>query len=95
VGTYGRITFTIQVHSRYRARETVRELRKWLESSLEGILLKEGLWETGTGSLDPEIPKIIEVLGGPREESPTGPLCRSLPCACCGGHVETPPVREI
>ncbi len=71
MGPYGRITFTIQVCSRHRARETVRELRKWLESSLEGILIEEGLWETGTGSLAPEIPKIIEVLGGQREESPT------------------------
>jgi hypothetical protein len=71
VGAYGWITFTIQVHSKYRARETVRELREWLESSLEGILVEERLWETGTGSLIPEIPKIIEVLVGPREESPT------------------------
>ncbi len=42
-----------------------------MESSLEVILVKEGLWETGTGSLTPEIPKIIEVLDGPREDSPT------------------------
>jgi hypothetical protein len=63
--------FTIQVHIRHRVREEVRELREWLESSLEGILVEEGLWETGIGSLAPEIPKIIEVLGDPREESPT------------------------
>jgi hypothetical protein len=67
VKAYGRITFTIQVRSRHRA----RELREWLESSLEGILVEEGLWETGTGSLTPEIPKIIEVLGNPRDSSPT------------------------
>ena len=42
-----------------------------MESSLEGILVEEGLWEAGTGSPAPDIPRIIEVLGGPREESPT------------------------
>ena len=49
----------------------MRELREWLESSLEGILVEEGLWETGTGSPVPDKPKIIEVLDVPREESPT------------------------
>jgi hypothetical protein len=70
VGTHGRITFTIPVHSRYRAREEARELGEWLNSSLEGILVEEGLWETGTGPPAPDIPKIIEVLDGPWEESP-------------------------
>ena len=50
--------------------ETARELGEWLESSLEGILVEEGLWETGTGSPAPDKPKTTEVLVGPREESP-------------------------
>jgi hypothetical protein len=57
VGAHGRITFTIQVHSRYRTREEARELEEWLNSSLEGILVEEGLWETGTGSSVPDIQK--------------------------------------
>ena len=69
-GSNGRFTVTIQVRSRHRAGETVKELKKWLDSSLEGILVEEGLWETGTGSSAPDIPKIIEVLGDQREESP-------------------------
>jgi hypothetical protein len=67
-GTQGRITFTIQVRNRHRVTETARELWGWLQSSLEGILVEEGLWKTGTGS--PDTPRVIEVLGGPREESP-------------------------
>ena len=70
-GAHGRITFKIQVRNRHRSTETTRELGKWLESSLEGILVEEGLWHAGTGSPAPDIPRIIEVLGGPREESPT------------------------
>jgi hypothetical protein len=70
-GAHCRITFTIQVLNRHRATETARELGEWLESSLEGILVEEGLWEAGTGSPAPDIPRIIEVLGGLREESPT------------------------
>jgi hypothetical protein len=70
VGDLGRITFTIQVRSMHRARETVSELGEWLKSSLEGILVEEGLWETGTGSPAPDKPKITEVLGDPWDESP-------------------------
>jgi hypothetical protein len=46
-GTQGRITFTIQVRNRHRATETTRELWEWLQSSLEGILVEEGLWRGG------------------------------------------------
>jgi hypothetical protein len=50
VGVYGRITVTIQVRRRHRARDTVRELREWLESSLEGILAGSvGNWNWVTG----------------------------------------------
>jgi hypothetical protein len=70
-GVQGRITFTIQVRNRHRATETARELGEWLKSSLEGILVEEGLWEAGTGSPAPDIPRVLEVLGGPRENSPT------------------------
>jgi hypothetical protein len=70
MGEYGRITFSIQVHSMRRARETSRELGEWLKSSLEGILVEEGLWEAGTGSPAPDKPKTTEVLGGLREKSP-------------------------
>jgi hypothetical protein len=69
-GTQGRITFTIQVCNRHRATETARELGEWLKSSLEGILVEEGLWKAGTGSPAPDTPRVFEVLGGPREESP-------------------------
>jgi hypothetical protein len=48
-GTQCRITFTIQVWNRHRVTETVRELGEWLQSSLEGILVEEGLWKVGTG----------------------------------------------
>ena len=40
VRAYGGITVTIQVRNRHNARETTRELREWLESSLEGILVR-------------------------------------------------------
>jgi hypothetical protein len=69
-GTQGRITFTIQVRNRHRATETARELGEWLKSSLEDILVEEGLWKAGTGSPAPDTPRVFEVLGGPREESP-------------------------
>ncbi len=68
--TQGRITFTIQVLNRHRATETARELGEWLQSSLEGILVEEGLWKVGTGSPAPDTPRVFEVLGDPREESP-------------------------
>ena len=64
------VTFTIQVRSIHRARETARELGEWLKYSLGDILVEEGLWETGTGSPTPDKPKTTEVLGDPREESP-------------------------
>jgi hypothetical protein len=69
-GTQCRVTFTIQVHNRHRATETARELREWLKSSLEGILVEEGLWKVGTGSTAQDTPRVFEVLGDPREESP-------------------------
>jgi hypothetical protein len=69
-GDYGRITITIQVRIRHRATETVRELREWLSSSLEDILVEGGLWKMGNGSPDPDIPKIKEVLVDAREENP-------------------------
>ena len=69
-GDYGRITITIQVRIRHRATETLRELREWLTSSLEDILVEGDLWKSGSGSPDPDIPKISEVLGDPWEESP-------------------------
>ena len=69
-GTQCRITFTIQVRNRHRATETARELGEWLKSSLEGILVEEGLWKAGTGSPAPDTPRVFEVLGGPRKVSP-------------------------
>ena len=45
VGTHGRTTLTIQVCNRHRARETARKLGEWLKSSLEDILVEEGLWD--------------------------------------------------
>jgi hypothetical protein len=33
VGAHGRVTVTIQVSSRYRVRETTRELKEWMTSS--------------------------------------------------------------
>ncbi len=68
--TQCRITFTIQVRNRYRATETARELWEWLQSSLEGILVEEGLWKVGTGSPTADTPRVFEVLGVPRVESP-------------------------
>jgi hypothetical protein len=60
--------------SRYRcatgATETAREVGEWLQSSLEGILVEEGLWKAGNGSPAPDAPRVFEVLGDPREESP-------------------------
>ena len=41
-----------------------------MASSLEDILTEGDLWETGNGSPTPDRPKIIEMLGGPREEIP-------------------------
>jgi hypothetical protein len=70
--------FTIQVRNRHRATETARELWEWLQSSLEGILVEEGLWKAGTGSSAPDTPRVFEVLGGPREESPA----RGAPSPC-------------
>ncbi len=67
-GTKGRITFTIQVRNRHRATETAREIWEWLQSSLVGILVEEGLWKAGTGSPAPDTPRVFEVLGDPREE---------------------------
>jgi hypothetical protein len=69
-GTQGRITFTIQVRNRHRATETARELWEWLKSSLEGILVEEGLWKAGPGLPAPDTPRVFETLGVPREESP-------------------------
>ena len=70
IPSWSQLEGIIQVRSRHRARETARELEEWLESSLEGILVEEGLWEAGTGSPAPDIPRVLEVLGGPREKSP-------------------------
>ena len=69
-GAHGRVTVTIQVRSRYRVRETTRELKEWMTSSLEDILVEGGLWETGTGSPALDKPRIVAELGGSREESP-------------------------
>ena len=69
-GAHGRVTVTIQVHIRHRARETARELKEWMTSSLEDILVEGGLWETGTGSPALDKPRIVAELGGSREESP-------------------------
>ena len=52
-GAHGMVTVTIQVRSRHRARETARELKEWMTSSLEDILVEGGLWETGIGSPAP------------------------------------------
>ena len=67
-GAQCRITLTIQVRNRHRAKKTARELGEWLQSALEGILVEEGLWKVGAGSPAPDTPRVFEVLGVPKEE---------------------------
>ena len=47
----------------------VRELRQWMSISLEGVLLKCGMWGKGIGPPAPDVPKMVAVLGGREEES--------------------------
>ena len=37
--------------------------------SLEGVFLECGMWGKGIGSPAPDVPKMVEVLGGKEEES--------------------------